>query len=100
MRPSLSELSVQESGSANSFSLNIFASFHDQCNLILELQTGARHDCFQRSFALTLLLTDMFSFLQQSIELQKQVLQFISGGRVKSTWHTLTRDQFRPDINY
>lgn len=28
-----------------------------------------------------LLLADMFSFLQQSTELQKQVLQFIYGGR-------------------
>lgn len=55
---------------------------------------------FQLCFALTLLLTDMFSFLQQSIELQKQVLQFISGGRVKTAWHTLIRDQFRPDINF
>lgn len=32
----------------------------------------------------TLLLVDMFSFLQLSAELQKQVLQFIYGGRIKT----------------
>lgn len=49
-----------------------------RCNLICWLQNDVGGD------ENTLLLCDMFSLLQLITELQKQVLQVISGGRIKT----------------
>lgn len=86
------ELHLQGSGSVCSFGLNILAPVPVQCNLISQSQTDACHAMTwreaesdpARSRLLGTLPLHMFSFLQPSAELQKQVLQFIYGGRIKT----------------